>query len=81
LVKGPNDDYQKTAVRELSKRRGVMDVPREYFQTMVFFVFPSARPVSMPGAAHMTWFEQPDLVQQIVAAFWLDRELPTDGKG
>ena len=47
------------------------EVAREYRD-----VFPSARLVAVPGAAHMTWIEQPDLVQRIVAAFLLDRDLP-----
>lgn len=48
------------------------EVAREYRD-----VFPSARLVTVPDAAHMTWLEQPGPVQRLVAAFLLDKELPT----
>jgi pimeloyl-ACP methyl ester carboxylesterase len=51
-------------------------VAREYRD-----VFTSAHLVAVPNAAHMTWLEQPDLVQRVVAAFLLDKELPTSADG
>lgn len=52
------------------------EIAREYRD-----VFTSAHLVAVPNAAHMTWLEQPDLVQRIVAAFLLDKELPTSADG
>lgn len=44
-------------------------------------VFPSAHLVAVPNAAHMTWLEQPDLVQRIVAAFLFDKVPPMSACG